>query len=60
MFDSVEKIAFRHAQAVNYQLLLQEQILSDDRATASWPDEFGQSADQVEQQEKYVFHVDGG
>jgi hypothetical protein len=43
---------------VDYQLLLQKQIFSDDSTAATGSDQFGDGGEQVKQQVNDVFHAD--
>jgi hypothetical protein len=42
---------------VDYQLLLQKQIFSDDSTAATGADQFGDGGDQVKKQEKDISHA---
>ena len=43
--------------AVDYQLLLEHQILGDQSATTAWRNQLGDGCEQVEKQESDVFHA---
>jgi hypothetical protein len=45
---------------VDYQLLLQKQIFSDNRTAAAGSDQFGDGGEQVKKQEKDISHAARG